>query len=296
MITPSRLARRILVSAYYATRSNYTIMGDWNYVVSARMVNDVHADFSNFSWQNLPLFVSQAITFGTVTVGAPYNYPQIFNQNVQEYRDDLYYLTGKHSLKFAPSISTARILVSFSRTSTAPPAPAPPSSARQSMGITYTPAQVAADLFPQGTLNASTWNYTSIANPTQSSINSLCALGTFTQGSGNFNVAIPAQPDRFSGRRMTIRFFPASPSILVCATITISVIFNTGLKLNNGLLTPTSNDNHEFAPRVGFVYDLGGSGKNGNSRGRRNVLCRHRRQPDHRTPRYSTASRRSSNP
>jgi hypothetical protein len=91
-------------SAYYATRDNYTILGDWNRAISSKMVNDLHVDFSHFQWQNLPVYASQAITFGTVTVGAPYNYPQIFYQNVQEYRDDLFYLAGKHSLKFGGEV------------------------------------------------------------------------------------------------------------------------------------------------------------------------------------------------
>jgi hypothetical protein len=249
-----------LSSAYYATRSNYTIMGDWNHVVSSRMVNDVHADFSHFSWQNLPLYVSQAITFGTVTVGAPYNYPQIFNQNVQEYRDDLYYLTGKHSLKFGGEYLYSSNTGLFQQNLNGTASSCASIVAKTVNGITYTPAQVAADLFPQGTLSASTWNYTNTANPTQSSINSLCALGTFTQGSGNFNVAIP---------RSQIAFW-AQDDYKVLARLTLNLglrydndlgIFNTGLKLNNGLLTPTSNDNHEFAPRVGFVYDLSGSGR-----------------------------------
>jgi hypothetical protein len=249
-----------LSSAYYATRSNYTIMGDWNYVVGARMVNDVHADFSNFSWQNLPLYVSQAITFGTVTVGAPYNYPQIFNQNVQEYRDDLYYLTGKHSLKFGAEYLYSSNTGLFQQNLNGTASSCASIVAKTVNGITYTPAQVTADLFPQGTLSASTWNYTSTANPTQSSINSLCALGTFTQGSGNFNVAIP---------RSQIAFW-AQDDYKILARLTLNLglrydndlgIFNTGMKLDNGLLTPTSNDNHEFAPRVGFVYDLNGSGK-----------------------------------
>src|SRR5262249_37741020 len=37
--------------------------------------------------------------------------------------------------------------------------------------------------------------------------------------------------------------------------------FAPGLKLNNGLLTPKSNDNNNFAPRIGFVYDPAGTGK-----------------------------------
>src|ERR1700761_4477114 len=86
-------------AAYLATRMDYSIMGDWNKVVNDKIVNDVHAGFSHFEWQNLPMYPTIQLSFGSVTVGGPYNYPQIFYQNVQQYRDDVYYLTGKHSIK-----------------------------------------------------------------------------------------------------------------------------------------------------------------------------------------------------
>jgi hypothetical protein len=37
--------------------------------------------------------------------------------------------------------------------------------------------------------------------------------------------------------------------------------FAPNLKLNNGLLTPTSGDNDNFAPRLGSNYDLFGTGR-----------------------------------
>jgi hypothetical protein len=37
--------------------------------------------------------------------------------------------------------------------------------------------------------------------------------------------------------------------------------FAPSLKLNNGLLTPKSGDNNNFAPRIGFVCDPAGTGK-----------------------------------
>ncbi len=248
-------------SAYYATRSNYTILGDWNRAISSNLINEVHGGFSHFQWQNLPLYNSQAITFGTVTVGAPYNYPQIFNQNVQNYRDDVYFLTGKHSLKFGAeylySSNTGLFQQNLNGTASACAA----ITAKTVNGVSYTAAQVAADLFPNGTTNVSSWNYTnSTTDPTHTSINSLCALGTFTQGSGNFNIAIP---------RSQIAFW-AQDDYRILQRLTLNLglrydndlgIFNTGLKLNNGLLTPQSNDNHQFAPRVGFVYDPAGNGK-----------------------------------
>jgi|GEM_PF-531752 len=247
-------------SAYYATRANYTVLGDWNRVINAKLVNDVHGSFSHFGWQNLPLLTSQAITFGTVTVGAPYNYPQVFNQNVQEYRDDLYYLVGKHSVKaggeYLHSSNTGLFQQNLNGTASA----CSSIVATTVNGVNYTAAQVAADLFPNGTSSPSTWNYTNTSDQTQTSINSLCALGTFVQGSGNFNIDIP---------RSQIAFWAQDDyKIFTRLTLNLGIrydndlgIFNTNLKLNNGLLTPTSNDNHELAPRVGFVYDIAGNGK-----------------------------------
>ncbi|NYF80245.1 TonB-dependent receptor [Granulicella arctica] len=247
-------------AAYYATRTNYTFLGDWNRTVSSRIVNDVHGSYNHFEWQNLPLITSQAITFGAVTVGAPYNYPQIFVQNVQEYRDDLYYLMGKHSFKlggeYLYSANTGLFQQNLNGTASA----CASIVAKTVNGITYSAAQVAADLFPDGTTNPSSWNYTNTNDTTQTSINSLCALGTFVQGSGNFHVNIP---------RSQLAFW-AQDDYKVITRVTLNLglrydndlgIFNTGLKLTNGLLTPKSNDNHEFAPRIGFVYDIAGDGK-----------------------------------
>ncbi len=248
-------------SAYYATRSNYTILGDWNRVISTKLINEVHGSFSHFQWQNLPLYTSQAITFGSVTVGAQYNYPQIFNQNVQHYRDDVYFLTGKHSLKFGAELLHTSNTGLFQQNLNGTASACAAIAAKTVNGVSYTAAQVSADLFPNGTTDVSSWNYTnSTTNPTHTSINSLCALGTFTQGSGNFNISLP---------RSQIGFW-AQDDYRVLARLTLNLgirydndlgIFDTGMKLNNGLLTPKSNDNHQFAPRVGFVYDVAGSGK-----------------------------------
>jgi Carboxypeptidase regulatory-like domain/TonB dependent receptor len=248
-------------SAYYATRSNYTILGSWNRVISSNLINEVHGSFSHFQWQNLPLYTSQAITFGAVTVGAPYNYPQIFNQDVQEYRDDVYYLIGKHSLKFGGeylySSNSGLFQQNLNGTASGCAAIA---AGKTSGGVSYTAAQVSADLFPNGTTDTSSWNYTNTNDTTQTSINSLCKLGTFTQGSGNFNVSLP---------RSQIAFW-AQDDYKVLTRLTLNLglrydndlgVFDTGLRLNNGLLTPQSNDNHQFAPRVGFVYDVAGSGQ-----------------------------------
>ncbi len=233
-------------AAYLATRMYYNIMGDWNRVFGPRIVNDFRAGFSHFEWQNLPLYSTIQLGFGSVTVGGPYNYPQIFYQNVQQYRDDLYYLAGKHAFKLGGEYMFTKHTGYFQQNVRG--------TAASCAGVTTT-AQV-AELFPKGTTDPSTWNYTGGSY----NLNSVCSQGTFTLGSGNFNVNIPRnqiglwiQDDWKIFKRLTLNLGLRYDNDLG--------VYNAGLRLTNGLLTPTHNDNHQFGPRLGFAYDPTGSGK-----------------------------------
>ena len=233
-------------AAYLATRMYYSIMGDWNKVVNDKIVNDVHAGFSHFEWQNLPIYPTIQLSFGSVTVGGPYNYPQIFYQDVQQYRDDLYYLAGKHAFKMGGEYIFTKHSGFFQQNVRG--------TASACSGVT-TAAEV-AELFPNGTTDPSTWNYSSGTY----NLNSVCSLGTFTLGSGNFNVNIPRnqigfwiQDDWKIYKRLTLNLGLRYDNDLG--------VFDSGLKLTNGLLTPKGNDNHQWAPRLGFAYDPTGSGK-----------------------------------
>lgn len=234
-------------AAFFATRSNYTLYGEWNRVISTKLVNNLHAAFNHFQWQNLPQYSTIQLTFGSnITVGGPYNFPQIFDQNVQQYRDDLSYLTGKHSFKIGAEYMYTKHSGFFQQ------------NVRGTVSgcNSITTAAQAAAVFPNGTTDPTTWNYSNGST----NLDSLCALGTYTQGSGNFNINIP---------RNQIGFWAQDDyKVLTRLTLNLGIrydndlgVFNTGLALNNGLLTPKSNDNHQVAPRIGFVADPTGSGK-----------------------------------
>ena len=238
-------------SFYYATRMNYAVLGGWERQISSKVVSDLHIGFNHFQWQNLPLYPTLAITFagvtrpdgtagGTATVGGPYNYPQIFYQNVQQYRDDLFYLTGKHSFKFGAEYLHTAHTGYFQQ------------NVRGAVGSANCGVVNYKLAFPNGTTDPTTWNYTEL--------NRACATATLTQGSGNFNVDIP---------RNGIGFWAQDDwKVLPRLTLNLGVrydndlgAFAPGLQLNNGLLTPKSGDNNNFAPRLGFVYDVAGNGK-----------------------------------
>lgn len=238
-------------SFYYATRMNYAVLGDWDRQISSKVVNDLHIGYNHFQWQNLPEFATLAITFsgvtrpdgsagGAATIGGPYNYPQIFYQGVQQYRDDVFYLTGKHSLKFGVEFLHTAHTGYFQQ------------NVRGTVGSANCGVVNYKLAFPNGTTDPGTWNYTEL--------NRACGVATITQGSGNFNVNIP---------RNQIAFWVQDDwKIFPRLTLNLGVrydndlgAFDPGLKLNNGLLTPQSNDNNNFAPRVGFVYDIAGTGK-----------------------------------
>jgi hypothetical protein len=241
-------------SFYQATRMNYAVLGDWARQVNSKFVNDVHIGINHFEWQNLPLYPTLALTFsgvtradgslgGPATIGGPYNYPQIFFQTAQQYRDDVFYLTGRHSFKMGAELLHTAHSGYFQQ------------NVRGTAGLAGTTqcANVNYKLaFPNGTTSPSTWNYTEL--------NRACQLSTFTQGSGNFNIDIP---------RNALGFWIQDDwKILSRLTLNLGVrydndlgAFDPSLKLNNGLLTPKSNDNNNIAPRVGFVFDVMGNGK-----------------------------------
>ncbi|MDE1176024.1 MAG: TonB-dependent receptor [Edaphobacter sp.] len=239
-------------SFYYATRMNYGFLGDWNHQISSKMVNELHGGLSHFQWQNLPAYSTLAMTFagvtdrpdgssgGALTIGGPYNYPQIFYQNVQQYRDDLYYLTGKHSIKAGVEYMHTSHTGYFQQ------------NVRGTVGSANCLPVDYKLAFPNGTTDPGSWNYTEL--------NRACAMATFTQGAGNFNVDIP---------RNQIAFWVQDDwKVLSKLTVNLGVrydndigAFAPNLKLNNGLLTPKSGDNNNFAPRVGFNYDLFGTGR-----------------------------------
>jgi hypothetical protein len=232
-------------TAYYGTRMSYGYVADWDSNVSSNLVNDFRAGFHHFEWTYLPYYQSIQIIFPNVTVGGPYNYPQIFQQNTQQYRDDLFWLKGKHSVKVGAELLYTHHGGFFQQNVR---------GRVTACGSTPTASDVAA-MFPKGTTDIASWNLTAIST--------VCNKGTgttYVQGYGDFTVNVP--------RTILGFWFQDDWKILPRLTLNLGVrydndigAFTGGPKLTNGLLAPASNDNNNFAPRLGFAYDPWGDGK-----------------------------------
>jgi Carboxypeptidase regulatory-like domain len=232
-------------TAYYGTRTSWGYIADWNSNISSNLVNDLHAGLHHFGWQNLPYVESIQVIFPSVTVGGAYNYPQIFQQNTQQYRDDLFWLKGRHSVKAGAELLYTKHGGFFQQNVR---------GRVTSCGSTPTPSDFAT-MFPKGTSDAASWNLAAIS--------AVCNKGTgttYVQGYGDFTVNVP--------RTILGFWFQDDWKILPRLTANLGVrydndlgAFTGGPKLTNGLLTPKSNDNNNIAPRVGFAYDPWGDGK-----------------------------------
>jgi hypothetical protein len=234
--------------SYYSTVSSAGYDFDWDHNFNDHLINDIHAGLHYFQFQNLPFFATGSIvvTLPAVTVGEPYNEPEIFNQITQQYRDDLFWLKGKHSFKFGGELLDTHHGGAFPQylrggltTCT--------SSLGAATAATY------AAMFPKGTLDPTTWNY--------AAINAYCNTSeSYTQAFGNYDITINryvigvwAQDDWKILPRLTLNLGLRYDNDLGA--------YNTSFVPTPGLLTPNSNPNANFGPRIGFDYDPSGNGK-----------------------------------
>jgi len=219
---------------------------DWDRDIHENLINDIHAGFHYFQFQNLPFYNDNSIvlTLPAVTVGEPYNEPEIFNQYTQQYRDDLFWLKGKHSVRLGGEYLHTFHGGAFPQylrgglttcTSGAPASPA-----------------LYNTFFPSGTLDPSTWNYTAI--------NQYCSSEIYTQAFGNYNIEI--------GRNIIGVWVQDDWKIFPRLTVNLGVrydndigAYNTSYVPTPGLLTPNTNPDLNFGPRLGFSWDPFGAGK-----------------------------------
>lgn len=223
--------------ALSSVTANISGVGDWTHILSAGAVNDVRLGFAYFGFSNTPYVHSQEYRFGGVTVGQPYNNPGRQSQVVWSARDDLFFTLGKHNFKvgfeYLNTYANGQFHQNFPGTVTS---------------VKSTPADL-SPLFPDA-LDPSTWNIAAIGN----------LASTYVQGFGESGISIYrhtvglwAQDDWKLHPRLTLNL-----GLRYDADIGMT---NAGPILRSGLPTPQSGDYNNFAPRIGFAWDLFGSHK-----------------------------------
>lgn len=233
---------------YNATRTNYGFAGNWTSTHGPNLVNEVKGAFNYFEWTNVPYVLSVLYIFPTTQIGGPSNYPQAFKQSTQQYRDDLYWLRGKHAIRAGVEYLYNHHTGSYYQ------------SARGQIACNSDPT--ASTLYPGSTFTSvfpnlfdpTSWNLQVLQDP------SVCGRGTFTQAFGNFNMNVPRntlgawlQDDWKLTHRLTLNLGVRYDNDLG--------VWDTGLKLTNGLAIKHGGENHNIAPRVGFTFDPIGDGK-----------------------------------
>jgi hypothetical protein len=222
-----------------STRTSYSVLGDWTWTVSSALVNEVKAGLNHFDWQNTPLISSQEYRLPTITVGAPYNYPQQLGQSTQQYRDDLFWLKGSHSIKAGLDYLHTPYSGNFGQNVRG-------TVLSFSSGVS---ALNLAAVFPVWN-DPSTWNVAALSQYATS----------YTQGFGNYLYSVSTnaigawlQDDWKVSPRLTLNLGLRYDNDLG--------IFNPDLRLKSGIRTPDYNQNLLFQPRLGFVWDVTGSRK-----------------------------------
>ena len=84
------------------TKSATNLVGIWNKVVSDNRVQTIQIGYNNFDWTNNPqpgLENTIEYDFVGLTIGKPYNFPQLFHQNNFESRYDLNWHRNAHDIK-----------------------------------------------------------------------------------------------------------------------------------------------------------------------------------------------------
>ena len=222
-----------------STRTSYAVLGTWTSTISPSLVNEAKVGLNHFDWQNTPLLQTQEYRLPTITVGAPYNYPQQLGQNDYQYRDDLFWLKGGHSLKAGVDYLHNTYSGNFGQNVRG-------TVLSFSSGVSALNLQ---SVFP-------VWN-----DPTTWNLSALAPYATsFTQGFGNYKYSLPTnalgfwlQDDWKVTPRLTFNLGLRYDNDLG--------IFNPNLTLKSGIQTPHYNDNLLFQPRLGFVWDPTGSRK-----------------------------------
>lgn len=243
-------------NASVQTKKATNIGATWSKVVSDSKVQEVRVGYNNFAWTNNPQPGQNTIEYDFVglTIGKPYNFPQLFYQDNIESRYDLSWHTNKHDLKFGGEFIYVRNTGTWYI---------------QQVGrmlFNSNPASLNA-LFPSE--DPKTWNIAGIPASTVREFDQ-----NFHAGDWSINIPRPTwalwvgdnwrvsnQLTVNYGLRWDVDWGVASPPDVITNSILLNNNAPAGLEGMVGTdfgYKANIRDNRNVAPRVGFTYNVGG--------------------------------------
>ena len=84
------------------TKNAINVLGTWSRAAGSSKVQELRVGYNNFAWENRPqpgLENTPEYRFPGLTIGKPFNFPQLFYQDNLEARYDLTWHAGRHDLK-----------------------------------------------------------------------------------------------------------------------------------------------------------------------------------------------------
>jgi hypothetical protein len=246
-------------NASVQTKNATNIVGIWSKVVSDTKVQEIRVGYNNFAWTNNPQPGQGTVEYDFVglTIGKPYNFPQLFYQNNFESRYDLSWHKTAHDVKIGGEFFYVK-----------------------NTGTWYI-QQVGRMIFNSNPANLgsiitgvepSTWNISAVPSSTAREFDQ-----NFHPGDWGINIPRPTWAlwigDNWRvnneltvnyGVRWDVDWGVASPPDVVTNTIAIN---NNAAASGKDIPGMTSTDvgykdgirdNRNVAPRTGFTYNVGG--------------------------------------
>ena len=243
-------------NASVQTKKATNIGATWSRVISDSKVQEVRVGYNNFAWTNNPQPGQDTIeyNFQGLTIGKPYNYPQLFYQDNIETRYDLSWHTTKHDVKmggefiFVRNTGTWYIQQVGRMMFNSNPANMNalfPSEDPKTWNIAAIPSNIVRE-FDQN-FHAGDWGI-DIPRPTWA-----LWLGDNWRMSNNLTVNY--------GVRWDVDWGVASPPDVITNSILLNNNAPAGLEGMVGTdfgYKENIRDNGNVAPRVGFTYNVGG--------------------------------------
>jgi hypothetical protein len=221
----------------YSSKSNdYAAQIVWSNEHGPNLLNELKVGFHHTGGETQPSTNALTLYFPSTTIGGNYNMPNNSSGENQSYRDDLFWLHGKHSIKIGGEYLYDLYHGTFEMYS------------RGAATLSKDPTNLPT-IFPDLS-DPSTWDLSAL-NPYTVS---------YIQSFGNDHFRLP--------RNIFGTWFQDDWKISHKLTINAGVrydndigVFDPHVKLVSGLKQPTGGDNHELAPRFGFSWTPSDSGK-----------------------------------